>query len=92
MHELKQKAAHGKTALIATSSAKDLPHDYFQFISVFARASPHDKEVIVKYFKELPGGGILYAGDGTNDVGGLRTADVGVAVVGTTNISEVTRK
>jgi manganese-transporting P-type ATPase len=48
--------------------------------------------VIVKYFKELPGGGILYAGDGTNDVGGLRTADVGVAVVGTTNISEVTKK
>lgn len=60
-------------------------------MSVFSRASPHDKEIIVKHFKEKAGG-ILYAGDGTNDVGGLRNADVGVAVVGTTNISEITRK
>jgi magnesium-transporting ATPase (P-type) len=67
-----------------------LPHEYYNFIAVFARASPHDKEVIVKYFKE--NGGIVYAGDGTNDVGGLRVADVGVAVVGTTTISETEKK
>jgi magnesium-transporting ATPase (P-type) len=48
---LRQKASHNKKAIIATSTAKDLPHDYYQFITIFARASPHDKEVIVKYFK-----------------------------------------
>ena len=87
---MKAKLSHHLNAIVATSSARDLPHDYFPFISVFSRASPHDKEVIVKYFKQH--GGIVYAGDGTNDVGGLRNADVGVAVVGTTNISEVIKK
>lgn len=88
---MKQKSQH-KGVIIATSSSKDLPHDYYQYISIFSRASPHDKEVIVKYYKEMPNGGIVYAGDGTNDVGGLRSADVGVAVVGTTNISDVIKK
>lgn len=46
----------------------------------------------MKKIKELTGVGILYAGDGTNDMGGLRTADVGVAVVGTTAISETEKK
>ncbi len=56
-------------------------------IKIFARTSPHDKEVIIKKIKEIEKCGILYAGDGSNDVGGLRSADVGVAVVGTTTLS-----
>ena len=91
MKDLKHQVKEHPKSIIATSTSKDLPHDYYPFISIFARASPHDKEVIVKYFKEHQGG-IVYAGDGTNDVGGLRNADVGVAVVGTTNISEVMKK
>lgn len=79
-------------ALICTSSAKDLSPEYYPYITIFARTSPHDKEVIVKKVKEITGCGILYAGDGTNDMGGLRAADVGVAVIGTTSISETEKK
>lgn len=69
--------------------------EYYPYISIFARTSPMDKEIIVKKIKEHcknRGGGILYAGDGTNDMGGLRMADVGVAVIGTTTITEQERK
>lgn len=91
MKDLIHKTKEHPEAILATSTSRDLPHDYYPFINIFSRASPHDKEVIVKYFKDNQGG-IVYAGDGTNDVGGLRNADVGVAVVGTTNISEIMKK
>lgn len=87
MDDLKSKVTD-PDAMICTSSAKELEPEYYPFITIFARTSPQDKENIVKKVKELTGQGILYAGDGTNDMGGLRTADVGVAVVGTTAISE----
>ena len=91
LKDLQHQVKEHPSAILATSTSKDLPHDYYPLIAIFARASPHDKEVIVKYYKETQGG-ILYAGDGTNDVGGLRNADVGVAVVGTTNISLIVQK
>jgi len=66
-----------------------MPPQYFPYIIIFARTSPQDKETIITKIKEIKNWSILYAGDGSNDVGGLRSADVGVAVVGTTTLSEV---
>ncbi len=78
-------------AILATSSSKGLDSSYLIRIKIFARASPQDKETVIKAYQSK-GFGVLYSGDGTNDVGGLRVADVGVAVVGTSKMSDVQEK
>jgi cation-transporting ATPase 13A1 len=49
-------------------------------IHVFSRTSPSQKGIIVGNLNSL-GHKTLMCGDGTNDVGSLKRADVGLAIV-----------
>lgn len=54
----------------------------FPKYTVFGRADPKHKEMIIKKYQAL-GHHTMMVGDGTNDVGALKAADVGVAMLET---------
>ena len=58
------------------------------FVDVVARVSPKQKEAYVVSLRRTKQ--VLMCGDGTNDVGALKAADIGIALVGTKN--EVTHE
>jgi cation-transporting ATPase 13A1 len=51
-----------------------------RYIHVFSRTSPNQKTAIVAQLNK-EGNTTMMTGDGTNDVGSLKRADVGLAIV-----------
>lgn len=51
-------------------------------IKVFARMSPQGKAKVIRSMQEHQGAQIFMCGDGGNDVGALKQADVGLALLG----------
>lgn len=66
----------GLTALQAAGAERA----YIPYTQVFARVTPEQKELVVKTLRAA-GLAVLMCGDGTNDVGALKGAHVGVALL-----------
>eukprot|EP01059_Diplonema_ambulator_P037534 TRINITY_DN9975_c0_g1_i2.p1 TRINITY_DN9975_c0_g1~~TRINITY_DN9975_c0_g1_i2.p1 ORF type:complete len:1448 (+),score=544.92 TRINITY_DN9975_c0_g1_i2:47-4390(+) len=52
-----------------------------QYFKVFARMSPNGKAKVIRSLQERQGAHVLMCGDGSNDVGALKQADVGLALL-----------
>jgi len=57
-------------------------------VSVFARTSPSQKEMVVAALK-ASGETTLMCGDGTNDVGALKQADVGISILNSPHLEQM---
>jgi manganese-transporting P-type ATPase len=67
-------------ALVLAMELDAMTLRYLRHVKVFARTSPNQKEVVLSALKDA-GLYTLFCGDGTNDVGALKQAHIGVALL-----------
>lgn len=72
-------------------AAQEVLKELVPLISVFARHAPRQKEAVIAAFN-LSGRYTLMCGDGTNDVGALKRAHVGISIISAPEIEAKTRK
>jgi cation-transporting ATPase 13A1 len=73
------------------SAAQSVLKDLVPIVSVFARHAPHQKEAVVAAFN-LGDRHTLMCGDGTNDVGALKRAHVGISIISAPELEAKQRK
>ena len=69
-----------ETNLLLGPASQSVLKQLVPIISVFARHAPHQKEAVVAAFNN-GGSQTLMCGDGTNDVGALKRAHVGISII-----------
>ena len=82
-----------KALLEAVDATKGDVWNSIDHVHVFARMSPDGKTMVIREMQERMGHHVFMCGDGGNDVGALKQADVGLALLsgyGETNTSEDT--
>jgi len=70
-----------KALLAASDFSKEEIWKHVDCIHVFARMSPQGKAKVIQSMQRLQGHHVLMCGDGGNDVGALKQADVGLALL-----------
>lgn len=65
--------------LILSSVAPNIAETFIRRCRVFARMSPKDKKTLVEFIQSI-GLTVGFCGDGANDCGALKTADIGISL------------